>query len=200
MSPVSKATLKEPSVKIFSFRRPSGTVPAIWLGLVLAALMVSTATADSDLPAGKAADPEAKKIHITADRLISNTADNQAEFTGNVKARQGETEIHADSLKILFSDNSAPGNTSPAQSLEKLVAVGNVEIKFDNRLAVARQAVYITAQRMLVLSGEASVTSGDNTIAGETITFYRDDGRFTVEGGSKGRVKAVILPEDSGLE
>ena len=75
-----------------------------------------------------------------------------------------------------------------------------MEIKFDNRLAVARQAVYITAQRMLVLSGEASVTSGDNTIAGETITFYRDDGRFTVEGGSKGRVKAVILPEDSGLE
>jgi lipopolysaccharide export system protein LptA len=187
-------------VKIFSFRRPPGTVPGIWLGLVLAALMVSTATADSDLPAGKAADPEAKKIHITADRLISNTADNQAEFTGNVKARQGETEIHADSLKILFSDKSAPGNTSPAQSLEKLVAVGNVEIKFDNRLAVARQAVYITAQRMLVLSGEASVTSGDNTIAGETITFYRDDGRFTVEGGSKGRVKAVILPEDSGLE
>jgi lipopolysaccharide export system protein LptA len=53
---------------------------------------------------------------------------------------------------------------------------------------------------MLVLSGEASVTSGDNTIAGETITFYRDDGRFTVEGGSKGRVRAVILPEDSGLE
>ena len=95
MSPVSKATLKEPSVKIFSFRRPSGTVPAIWLGLVLAALMVSTAMADSDLPAGKAADPEAKKIHITADRLISNTADNQAEFTGNVKARQGETEIHS---------------------------------------------------------------------------------------------------------
>jgi lipopolysaccharide export system protein LptA len=44
------------------------------------------------------------------------------------------------------------------------------------------------------------VTSGDNTITGETITFYRADGRFTVEGGSKGRVTAVILPAESGLE
>ena len=187
-------------MKIFNFRRPSGPVPAMWLGLMLVSLMVSTAMAGSDPPAGKAADPEAKKIHITADRLISNTTDNHAEFTGNVKARQGETQIQADSLKMIFSGKSASRNASPAQSLEKLVADGNVEIKFDNRLAVARQAVYITAQRMLILSGEASVTSGDNTIAGETITFYRDDGRFTVEGGPKGRVQAVILPEDSGLE
>ncbi|MGA6924399.1 MAG: LptA/OstA family protein, partial [Desulfosarcina sp.] len=90
---------------------------------------------------------------------------------------------------------------SPAQSLEKLVASGNVEIKFDNRLAVAQQAVYITAQRLLILSGpKATVTSGDNTITGQTITFYRDEGRFTVEGGSDGRVNAVILPESSGLE
>jgi lipopolysaccharide export system protein LptA len=76
-----------------------------------------------------------------------------------------------------------------------------VEIKFDNRLAVAQQAVYITAQRKLILAGPgATVTSGDNTITGETITFYRSDGRFTVEGGANGRVTAVILPEESGLE
>lgn len=187
-------------MKIFNFRRPFGQVPTMWLGLVLFSLMVTNGMAGNDLPTRKTADPEAKKIHITADRLISNTKENHAEFMGNVKARQGETLIQADSLKIMFSGKSAPGNASPAQSLEKLVADGNVEIKFDNRLAVARQAVYITAQRMLILSGEASVISGDNTIAGETITFYRDDGRFTVEGGSKGRVQAVILPENSGLE
>ncbi len=109
--------------------------------------------------------------------------------------------ITADRLKIIFSGQSKSGETSPAQSLERLVAAGNVKIKFDNRLAVAQQAVYITAQRVLTLTGpDATITSGDNTISGETITFYRDDGRFTVEGGPEGRVKAVILPEDSGLE
>jgi lipopolysaccharide export system protein LptA len=157
--------------------------------------------AGNDQPHPPTDDQKAKKIQITADRLISDSEHNNAEFLGNVNARQGETTITADSLKIFFSGKSEQDGASPTQSLEKLVATGNVQIKFDNRLAVAQQAVYITAQRVLTLSGpEATVTSGDNTISGETITFYREDGRFTVEGGTNGRVKAVILPEDSGLE
>ena len=163
--------------------------------------LIGHGIAASDPPEPATADPEATKIHITAQRLVSDATNNWAEFTGNVRARQGETLITADSLKIFIAGKSEAGKASTAQSLEKLVATGNVEIKFDNRLAVARQAVYITAQRMLILNGPgATVTSGDNTITGETITIYRDDGRFTVEGGSNGRVKAVILPEKSGLE
>ncbi len=188
-------------MKTFSFRYPVGRVLALLLCLILYPALPPHSVAGPDTLNPEPADPEAKKIHISAQRLISNMTDNNAEFIGNVQARQGETLITADSLKIFMSGESEAGETSPAQSLEKLVATGNVEIKFDNRLAVARQAVYITAQRMLILNGPgATVTSGDNTITGETITFYRNDGRFTVEGGSDGRVKAVILPEKSGLE
>jgi len=188
-------------VKIFSYRCSTGLVLPLLLFFMLVPPLTTHGVAGTDTPSAEAADPEAKKIHISSDRLISNTADNNAEFIGNVKASQGETLITADSLKIFFSGTSEGGPASPSQSLEKLVATGNVEIKFDNRLAVARQAVYITAQRMLILTGPgAMVTSGDNTITGETITFYRADGRFTVEGGSNSRVKAVILPEESGLE
>ena len=165
-------------------------------------LMVSAVVIAQDQIAPPAADGSTpEKIRITAQRLVSDTSGNQAEFIGDVNASQGETEITADRLKIFFSGQSTSDNASPAQSLEKLIATGNVQIKFDNRLAVARQAVYITAQRVLILKGPgATVSSGENTITGETITFYRADGRFTVEGGSKGRVSAVILPEKSGLE
>jgi lipopolysaccharide export system protein LptA len=171
------------------------------LFVVVFACLSSQSMARSEQPNPPADDPPINKIRITAQRLVSNTADNLAEFIGDVKANQGETEITADSLKVFFSSQNEDGETSPAQSLEKLVATGNVEIKFDNRLAVARQAVYITAQRVLILKGPgARITSGENTITGETITFYRADGRFTVEGGSNGRVSAVILPDASGLE
>jgi lipopolysaccharide export system protein LptA len=188
-------------VKIFSFRYPFDLMLAMLLGVLLLFPLAGTSMAGTESPNPKTVDPEAKKIHISAKRLISNTVENYAEFIGNVKASQGETLITADKLKIFLTGESESKNASPSQSMEKLVATGNVEIKFDNRLAVARQAVYITAQRMLILTGpDASVTSGENTITGETITFYRDDGRFTVEGGTNGRVKAVILPEESGLE
>ena len=164
-------------------------------------LMTTPGMAQTDSPAqGDHASPP-QKIHITSQRLISDHAGNVAEFLGDVHASQGNTQITADSLKIFFASKSDTDDTSPAQSLDKLVATGNVEIKFDNRLAVAQQAVYITAQRVLILKGPgASVTSGENTITGETITFYRADGRFTVEGGDNGRVTAVILPDESGLE
>jgi len=141
------------------------------------------------------------QIHITADKLISSTNDNRAEFIGNVKVKQGETQIDADRLQIFFSKASGSESASPEQSLERLVASGNVKIIVDNRLAVANKAVYKTKERLLTLTGPgAKITSGENTISGETITFYRDDGRFTVDGGTGGRVEAVILPNESGLE
>jgi len=177
-----------------------------WLLLLFACLVSGLMApciciAAADRPAPETTETEAKRIHITSQRLISDRSGNVAEFIGDVHATQGETSIRADSLKIFFSKKSDSAKASASQSLDKLVATGNVEIKFDNRLAVARQAVYITSQRVLTLHGpEASVTSGENTITGETITFYREDGRFTVEGGPDGRVNAVILPEESGLE
>ena len=191
---------------ICSCASPISMLPRLLFVLMIVSAVTRYGMAADTPPTAPTTDREAKTIQITAQRLVSDTANDQAEFIGNVRASQGQTVITADSLKVFFADQSdsgqfKAGQGAPAQSLEKLVATGNVEIKFDNRLAVARQAVYITAQRTLILTGPgASVTSGDNTITGETITFYRADGRFTVDGGSNGRVKAVILPEASGLE
>jgi lipopolysaccharide export system protein LptA len=170
------------------------------VGLVAGVGLAANA-ATGDHAAGDDAAAE-RTIHVTAERLVSDSNNNQAEFIGNVHATQGNTQITADRLKLFFSKKADTDETASAQSLEKLVASGNVQIKFDNRLAVAKQAVYITAERVLVLTGpDATVTSGENTISGEKITFYRTDGRFTVEGGSGGQVKATILPDkSSGLE
>jgi lipopolysaccharide export system protein LptA len=130
-------------VKIFSFKYPFGVMLAILLGLSMLTMPVTTGRADNQTPTPQTTNPETKKINISAQRLISNTADNNAEFIGNVRASQGETQITADSLKIFFSGKSEAGAASPAQSLEKFMATGNVEIKFDNRVAVALRRRYI---------------------------------------------------------
>ena len=191
---------KEPSVKIFNSDKPAASTAMIVVCLMGLFAGSRAVAAESAKP--PASGDGNQKIHITAQQLVSDTANNQAEFIGDVHATQGETEISADRLKIYFSGKPDAENGSATQSLEKLVATGNVEIKFDNRLAVARQAVYITADRTLTLTGPgATVTSGENTISGDKITYYRASGRFTVDGGAGGRVKAVILPESSsGLE
>ncbi len=188
-------------MKIFNCKIPDKIKFAILLGLLFFTFQVEKSIAQTKSADNQISDGLSEKIHISADKLISNTPENNAEFIGNVRAIQGKTLITADRLQFFFNGSTNPGDNPSAQSLERLVASGNVIIKFDNRLAVATRAVYITAKRLLTLTGpDATVTSGENTISGETISFYRDDGRFTVDGGSNGRVKAVIMPGESGLE
>ena len=144
-----------------------------------------------------------QKTHITADKLISDSEADYAEFVGNVRAIQGETVITADTLKIFFKKNSGnKDNPSPIEeSIKTIVANGNVKIKFDNRVAVTQQAVYSTETEVLVLSGDDSkIISGNDSISGEKITLYRTNGRINVESGKQKRVQAVFYSGEKGLK
>ncbi len=143
-----------------------------------------------------------EKIHITADKLISDHEAKYTEFIGNVRATQRDTVITADKLKI-FLKRDMDNKKNPVagdESIKKIVANGNVQIKFDNRVAVTQQAVYITETRVLVLSGaDSKVISGNNSISGEKITVYRTDGRIQVESDKGERVEAVLYTGEKGI-
>lgn len=142
-------------------------------------------------------------IHITSDKLISDNNAGYAEFIGDVKATQGDTVITSDRLKIYYKKNIVKkGPLSVGEeSIHKIIAVGNVEIKFDNRVATAHQAVYNTETMVLVLSGDNSkIISENDSISGEKITLYRTDGRINVESGNKKRVEAVFYSGQQGVK
>lgn len=136
------------------------------------------------------------QIQITSDQLIADSEENSAEFSGNVKAVQKDTIITSDRMKIYFKKSAKETNDEPApDALIKIVISGDVEIKFDNRVAVTQEAVYIAEEKRLVLTGpNTKITSGKDTISGEKITYYRDKGRIQVEGGQGNRVEAIIYP------
>jgi len=147
--------------------------------------------------------PADNKIHIIANRLISDSKAKFAEFIGSVKATQGTTTITADRLKVYYKEslekekNIAPGE----DTIKKMVSNGNVIIKFDDRVATSDQAVYMTETRILILTGpDSTITSGNNSVTGEKITLYRNDGRIFVESGSKKRVKAIFYSGDKGIQ
>lgn len=146
---------------------------------------------------------EKEKIHITADRLISDSKQKNAEFIGNVKVIQGTNVITADRFKIFYKkrvDNS-DDMIAGEGSIDKIAANGNVVIKFENKVAESDQAVYHTNTQVIVLTGENSkVTSGENSVSGKKITLYRIDGRMIVESGPEERVKAIFYSEKSEKE
>ena len=165
--------------------------------IIIAGFMVSSAFAEGeDLK-------ENKKIHITSDRLVADNQAMFAEFIGNVVATRGTDVITADRLKIFYK-KGVDKKEKPAageEMIKKIVANGNVVIKFDDKVAVAQQAVYTAETGIIVLTGPNSkVTSGNNFISGEKITMYRSDDRMIVEGGKeKKRVEAVFYSREKGI-
>jgi len=144
-----------------------------------------------------------RKIHITADKLFSDNNTDYAEFIGNVRATQEDTVITADKLKIFLKKNSHDKQNPVVGegTINKIVASGNVKIKFDNRVAVAQQAVYNTKTGVLVLSGNNSkIVSGNSSISGEKITFYKTTGRINVESSDEKRVEAVFYSDEKDLK
>ena len=82
-----------------------------------------------------------------------------------------------------------------------MVSNGNVIIKFDDRVATSDRAVYMTETKILILTGPGStIKSENNSVTGEKITLYRDDGRIIVESDSEKQVKAIFQSGDKGIQ
>jgi len=143
------------------------------------------------------------RIHITADRLVTDTQSQHAEFTGNVRVVRGDTVILSDVLKIYYQESA--GNDQQidpgADSIRSIVAEGNVKIDFDQQVATTQRAEWVPEDQTIVLSGPGSIiVSGNNSITGSKITVHQLDNRITVEGGADKQVEAVFYSEEDGLE
>lgn len=172
----------------------------IWLGIFAAARPAWTQAEAS--PVGGAAQKE--NIHISSESLVVNDTEKFAEFIGNVKAVQGNTEIVSNRLKIYYEGNPRkPSDETPknagarGDSIKKIVAIGNVKISFDDTVAESREAVYTTSDRMLVLTGpNAKVTKpSSGEISGSKIFINRDSGQIKFEG----RVEGIFFSGEKGL-
>ena len=143
---------------------------------------------------------ENENIHITCiDGLNYDGEAKSAEFIGNVRATLGTRVLTADRLKVFFQDN--PDNkkniSMSEESIKKIVATGNVRIKFDDKLAVSEKAVYMAETGVIVLTGPNSkIISEKNYISGEKITLYRADDRMKVESDGKKQVEALFYSKE----
>jgi len=142
-------------------------------------------------------DPAKEKIHVTADSLISESNSRIAEFKGNVKVTQGDFIIKSDSLKIFYKESGGEKKAGTTESIEKILATGNVKIESEESTAFSQQAEYDTNTMIMVLTGEDSrVFDRKNSVTGSKITFNRKDGLVKAEGDNKRRVNAVFFPDE----
>jgi len=184
-------------VKTFSLNIPPHFKFSFFLSVaaVFGAYSLISLSHASDDPLPKNIKEETNKIRITADRLVGSYNRNYAEFTGSVEAVYGNFIIKSDSLKIYYKRDPGKKEKPKAseESIDKIIANGNVKIWADGNVATTQQAVYTTDTMVLVLTGENStVTSNKNYISGSKITINRYNNTVKVESSVENRVKALF--------
>ncbi|MEJ2727990.1 MAG: LptA/OstA family protein [Deltaproteobacteria bacterium] len=189
----------------FRSRRP-GKYRPFWIPVALFAfttVILSSGIFAGELPRKKDANQAAEQIQIIADKLITNSAEKFAEFTGDVRTSQGDLVITSERLRIYYRDDAgrSKDQTAGQESIKRIVASGNVQISSEKYKAETDQVEYDPDTQVLVLSGENStVTSGKNTLTGSKITVFRKTGQTKVEGSPHKQIKAVFYPEEKTSE
>ena len=157
------------------------------------------AVAASQQNGTQAQNSENEKIRIIADKLLAEIDAGVIEFVGNVKATQAETVVTSDRLKIIYTPeaNKEPATVLKPVAIEKIIANGNVKIRYNKIIAETDEAEYTIKSGILVLKGEQSkVTQEGQSITGTKFTLHREDGKITVESSAQNRVKAVFQPSE----
>ncbi len=138
-------------------------------------------------------------VHIQADSIVFDYGAGELRYKGNVRVSQGEVSVRAQSLAILFE----PGRSGTMRSVR---AEGGVEVTRDGETATGEIATYDPEQQTIILSGNARIGSGSNSIEGEQVVVQLREERTVIEGGTDektgrpGRVRAVIDPDSLSVE
>lgn len=133
-------------------------------------------------------------IQIEADKLEVADSEGTAVFSGNVAVTQGTTLLKTDRLKVYYG-RDAQGQTGPGGNVRKIEAQGKVAVRSGDQVASAEQAEVDMESQIASLSGNVSVSQGNNIITGCTVTIDMKTNDIDVKPcktGGGGRIKVLI--------
>lgn len=126
-------------------------------------------------------------IFITSDRMEVDRKKNTISYRGNVVAIQADMTMRSEALTAYYDPDM--------KQLREVVAEGKVHVAQGDRVGTGMKAVFNGKEQTITLTGDPVVREGNNQVSGSRITFFIEQDRAIVEGGSQ-RVKATIFPEE----
>lgn len=178
--------------KSYSLRRP-GWLWALACAAALCHSLAFAGEAGDKKGAEKKADrggfvaSKNEPIYITADQMEADRKKSMITYRGRVVALQGEMTMRSNSLTAYF--------TADMKELREVVAEGEVHVSQGDRVATGAKAIFNGKDQTITLTGNPVVRQGNSEISGSRITFFIEQERAVVDGGTQ-RVKATIFPQE----
>ena len=135
-------------------------------------------------------------VDITADQLEVQNAQCLTVWKGAAEALQDTSRLRANTLDIynkVLGGHGSAGSQNCGQ-LDRMEADGQVYYVTPNRVVKGDHAVYTAETKTIVLTGDVVATQCQNVIAGTRLVINTETGEATMVSETKGRVRAVIYP------
>lgn len=145
-------------------------------------------------------------ISIDADKLQVFDKEQRAVYSGNVVVVQGDTTMKAAHMTVFYERNNQEaqatenaGGGPGGAALKRVEAKGDVVITSKDQVAKGDNGVLDRENDRMILTGNVSLSQGDNITKGERLFYNLSSGIATVEGG---RVRSLLIPgsEDPGAK
>jgi len=145
-------------------------------------------------------------IEIVANRMDAYNEKKMVIFSGNAVATQGDRQIKSDRLILYYKKQAGSKEKTGVKAmegtgdLEKIEAKGHVVVTQKEKIATGEEAVYYQDSGQIIMTGNATLRDGKNTIKGDKVIVFVNEDRGVVESKDKKRVKAVIYPQEKSEE
>jgi lipopolysaccharide export system protein LptA len=146
-------------------------------------------------------------VHIEAKTLEVRDKDKVATFSGDVRVKQGDTNLRCKSLVVVYEQNDEAGakgktlqaaNPGPGgqQRIKRLEARGGVVVTQKDQTATGESGLFDMKSNTVTLVGNVVMTQGQNVLRGERLVVDLTSGVSKVESGKngQGRVQGLFLP------
>ena len=176
----------------------------IWGGFAVLLVSASVAWAAPEL--GSRDEP----IEITADSLEILQENQRAMFRGNVEAKQGDVTLKAATMTVHYRQSSGgDGAASAAGAVSCIEADGGVLLATKEETARSKRGVYNVDEHKVQMSGDVTLTRGQNILKGAQLVYDFKTGRSVLGSGvaanaggdgvkpaaGGGRIRALFVPE-----
>ena len=153
-------------------------------------------------------------VHIEAAKLEVRDKQKIATFSGDVRVKQGDTDMSCRTLKVYYERDEDGGKgkaksktiqaATPGpggeQRIRRLEAIGNVVVTQKEQTATGNIGVFDMKSNTVTLTGNVVMTQGQNVLRGDKLVVNLTSGVSRVESGKNGsgRVEGLFMPSGEG--
>jgi lipopolysaccharide export system protein LptA len=140
-------------------------------------------------------------IEIVSDTLEVRQQDQKAIFSGNVRARQGEAYMQANTFEVTYTQNDDSSPENSMGGIKRVKAIGDVFLSTGTESAQGDWADYDVEAGKITMGDTVALTQNESVITGSALDIdlikgqARIDGKSQNQSNSGGRVKSIFVPQ-----